>query len=518
MMGIVRSVLPALLIVFLFGCSQTGPIVSEQPPPEPEVVVRDFVTGPLPGVDSVVISNVLETFDSTFVDAASEYQAQQSFLQGQALTVRAESLLTMIAGPSILENVSDEVDEEAFSNAVEGAREALAQASQAQADQDSTQAQLLLATAQQRLEEAVSLNPRHEESLYQLAQVYAIRANYFRQQAMWEQVLELLRGLVALRSNEHGLWAEIAIALDDLERFPHAAVMWLRAAETVLEDSRLSFDDAPVDTGLVFTYSVRSYRSFLNNRNGQGVNRALTQALQYTSSTEEYDFVTQELVWSQWDYLNLGHRIVFDSLRQVALEAPLSALTELEELIPALTRPAARWEANYNYAILSYDNGFEDRALDTLQVLWDRVTNIDPNKNVRHVFHSDDTWTLGAFPYITFQEDLRSAYGSVLFERAFSHVRSGRSGVAFTYFMQVAEIGSEYTGKAYIEALKLARYNPEQALKIEPRVEEIFDELDQEDQMAYLREIGNLYRRLGENDKTQSILARFRNIRDQVSN
>ncbi len=516
MEDIKRSAFSTLLIIFLFGCSQTAPIVSE-PPPEPEVVVRDFVTGPLPGVDSVVISNVLETFDSTFVDAVSEYQAQQSFLQGQGLIARAESLLTVIAGPSVLENAADEVDEGSFANAVAGAREALSQASQAQANQDSTQAQLLLATAQQRLEEAVSLNPRHEESLYQLAQVYAIRVNYFRQQGAGDQMLELLRGLVALRANEHGLWAEIAIALDDLQRFPHAAVMWLRASETVLEDSRLSFDDVPVDTGLVFTYSVRAHRSFVNDRNGQGVNRALTQAYQYIRSKEEYDFVTQELIWSQWDYLNLDHRIVFDSLRQVALEAPLSALTELEELMPMLTRPAARWEASYNHAILSYDNGFEDRALDTLQVLWDRVTSIDSNEKVGHIFHPDGRLTMGALPYMTFHDDLRSAYGSVLFERALAHIRGGRSGLAFTYFMQVAEIGSEHTGKAYIESLKLARYNPEQALKIEPRVEEIFDGLDREDQLAYLREIGNLYRRLGENAKTESILARFRDIRDQIS-
>lgn len=518
MMVIVRVALAILLVIFLFGCAGSASIV-EEPPPEVEAVERDFVTGPLPGIDSLVINDVLETFDSTFVDADAEGQAREKFLEGQRLVAHAESVLTVIAGPSVLENASStEVDTVAFTNAMQGARDALTQASRAQAAQDSVRAQSLLATAQERLEEAVSLHPRHEEAQYQLAQVYAIRANYFRQQVAWEQSLDILRRLVALRANEHALWAEISLTLDNLEQFSHAAVMWLRAAETVLDDARLSFDDAPVDTGLVFTYSVRAYRSFVNSRNGEGVERALTQALQYTSSTEEYDFVKQEMIWSQWDYLNLDHRIVFDSLRQAASEAPLSTLTGFDELIPMLTRPAAIWEASYNHAILSYDNGFQNRALDTLRILWSRVTNVDSSENLTHILHSDGELLMGAFPYITFQEDIRSAYGSVLFERALSHVQDGNSGLAFTYFMQVAEIESEYIGKAYIEAIKLARYNPEQALKIEPRVEEIFDEMEREDQLAYLREIGNLYRRLGENEKTNTLLMRFRNIRNQISN
>lgn len=516
-MSILRFVCPVLAIIFLFGCGQTAPVI-EAPSPETEVVSQDFVIPPLPGVDSLVISNVVSTFDSTFVDDLAEIQAQEMFLKGQQLVAHAESILTVIAGPSALENASGEVDNDAFEDAMQGAQDAMTQASRAQAAQDSAQAQLLLAEAQLRLEEAVSLNPRHEESKYQLAQVYSIRANYFRQQAAWEQVIEILRGLVALRANEHGLWAEIAIALDNLERFPYAAVMWLRAADTVMEDSRLSFDDAPADSGLIFTYSVRAYRSFVASRNGDGVYRALNQALQYTTSAEEENYAKQELVWSQWDHLNLEHRIVFDSLRQAASESPLSVLTELEELIPKLIRPAALWEASYNHAVLSYDNGFEDRALDTLQILWHRVVDIDTSESRGHSFGPSGHLTMGAFPYITFQDDLRSAYGSVLFSRGLAHIRGGRSGLAFTYFMQVAEVKSHYTGKAYIEAIKLARYNPEQALKIEPMVEEIFDEMDREDQMEYLMEIGNLYRRLGENDKTSSILTRFRNIRNQTSN
>lgn len=519
MKGFMRLALPLLLVVFLFGCARTAPIVEELPP-EPEVVEPDFVTPPLPGIDTLIIQQVVDDFDSTFVQAEAEAEAQEKFLEGQRLVIHAESLLTVIGGPSVFDgaSTSSEVDTVAFQEAVQGARSALAQASQAQAAQDSARAQLLLATAQERLEEAVSINPRHEESQYQLAQVYSIRANYFRQQADREQSLEILRGLVALRANEHSLWAEISLTLDNLERHPHAAVMWLRAAETVLDDSRLSFDDAPVDTSSVFTYSVRAYRSFVNSRSGEGVERSLTQALQYQSTPEQYDFIKQELIWSQWDHLNLGSRIVFDSLRQAATENPLSTLTGLGALIPTLERPAAIWEASYNHAILSYDNGFQDHALDTLKILWGRVNNLDSSANREHVLHSSGELIMGALPYVTFQEDIRAAYGSVLFERGLSHVQDGNSGMAFTYFMQVADIESEYTGKAYIEAIKLARYNPEQALKIESRVEEIFDELEREDQLAYLREIGNLYRRLGENEKTNTLLMRFRTIRDQTVN
>lgn len=518
--SLLRLGLAVLVATVLFGCAGPAPVVVQEPDPESEPEPVAFVSGPLPGVDSLVINEVLSNYDSTFVHAEAEVQAQTRFLEGQQLIAHAESILTAVAGPSALGsfNEAGTVDTSAFAEAIQGARDALTEAGQAQAAQDSTQAQAVLASAQRWLEEAVLLNPLHEESRYQLAQVYMIRANSFREQAAWEQVLTILRELTLLRANEHGLWAEIARALDELGRFSDGAVLWLRAAETVLDDARLSFDDNAVDSASVFGYSVRSYLSFVNSRSGEGVYRALMQAQQYATSAEEIDYTRQELVWAQWDYFNLHHRLVFDSLRQVALNTPLEVISELGELIPALTRPAARWEANYNYAVLSHSNGFEDTALDTLKMVWYMIRNITPDLGQAREAGVRDTLVLQPLPYATFKEDVSLAYAGALFERALLHHKDGQSGRAFTYLMQVVETGSSYTGKAYIEALKLARYNPEQALKMEPEIEEVFDEFEREDQLAYLREIGNLYRRLGRNDKASAFLARFRSIRDQEPN
>ncbi len=504
--------LPVLAAMVWFGCARISPVVEEAeapPPPEPE---PGFVTGPLPGVDSLVIHDVVNTFDSTFVDAASDVQAQAWFLEGQQLVVHAESVLTALTGPSVLDT-SMTGDADTFAETVQLAREAVTGAARAQAAQDSVLAQSLLATAQARLEDAVGLNPRHEESRYQLAQVYAIRANYFREQADWEEALKLLRGLVALRANEHGLWGEIAIALEHLGRASEAAILWLRAADTVLEDARLAFEETPLDSAQVFTYSVRAYRAFVESRNGHGVHRALLQAYTHAISPEAANFAEQELIWAQWDHMNLEHRLVFDSLQQAVSETPRQVLTGLEMLMPALTRPAAYAEARYVYAILSHDNGFEDRALEILQALWENAPT-----DSTHARIVGDRLIPSPTPYPTFTEDLRQAYAVVLFERAQSHRQDGQSGLAFTYLMQVVDLESTYTGKAYIEALKLARYNPQQALELEPRVEKVFDELEREDQLAYLTEIGILYRRIGDLEKTQALLERFRTIRDRIAN
>ena len=505
----------------LFGCSRTAPVViAPEINPEPEALA--FVTGPLPGVDSLVISKVLDEFDSTFVHAEAEVEATTQYLEGQRLIIYAESLLTEIVGPSILSNFSEEagetVDTSAFVDAFQEAQEVLTEATRAQAAQDSVQAQNLLFNAQTRLEEAVMLNPRHEEARYQLAQVYAIRANFFREQAAWEEMLTILQELILLRTDEHGLWAEIANALDQLDRFSHSAVLWLRAAETVLDDARLSFDDATVDSARVFNYTVRSYRSFVNSRNGEGVYRTLMQARQYAMNTQQKNFANQELIWAQWDFFNLDHRLVFDSLRQAAPDSPMDVITKLGSLIPALSRPAARWEASYNHAVLSHSNGIESPALDTLKVLWYTIRDIPPDST--QVIRSDvsDTLVLATMPYAEFIEDVRIAYAGALFERALTHLQEGQSGRAFTYLMQVVETGSSYTGRAYIEALKLARYNPEQALGMEAKIEEVFDEFVRDDQLTYLREMGNLYRRIGNNDKAASFLSRFRYIRDRAPN
>ncbi|MXW15267.1 MAG: hypothetical protein F4Y64_03010 [Rhodothermaceae bacterium] len=512
--------LPLLAATVLFGCARTGPVVVQDPNPRDESDSILFVSGPLPGVDSLVVSGVLSDFDSTFVHASAEIQAQTRYLQGQQLIAHAESILTAAVGPPTLGSSDEDmiVDTTGFTGAIQGARDMLTEAARARAAQDSIQIQDMLASAQEWLEEAVLLNPRHEESRYQLAQVYTIRANYFREQQAWEQVLSILRELVLLRANEHGLWAEMAHAMDELGHFSGGGALWLRAAEKVLEDAKLSFDNAEVDSARMFNYSVRSYRSFVSNRSGEGAYRALMQAQKYANSVEELDYTRQELVWAQWDYFNLHHRIVFDSLRQAASDSPVEVITDLEELIPALTRPAARWEANYNHAVLSHSHGFEDSALDTLKILWYTIRDIAPDLERVRDLGERDTLILQPFSYREFKDDVRSAYAGALFERALLHHRDGQSGRAFTYLMQVVETGSRYTGKAYIEALKLARYNPEQALKMEPEIEEVFDEFEREDQLTYLREIGNLYRRLGRNDKAATFLDRFRNIREQSPN
>ncbi|MXZ05349.1 MAG: hypothetical protein F4Y90_07655 [Rhodothermaceae bacterium] len=512
------SLWPMLVAIVWSGCVRVAPVVEEIPLAEPEPdAAPAFVAGPLPGVDSLVILDVVDNFDSTFVEAALEVQAQEWFLEGQQLVAHAESILTAITGPLALSDTSasGDLDEDAFVESVQLAREALTDAVQAQADQDRTLAQSLLETAQTRLEDAVVLNPRHEESRYQLAQVYAIRANYFQEQLAWEEALRLLRGLAALRANEHGLWAEMAVALGNLGRVSEAAIFWLRAAEIVLENTRLAFEEIPLDSAQVFTYSVRAYREFVQSRNGYGVHRALLQAHTYATSPDQTNYAEQELVWAQWDNMNLEHRIVFDSLRQAAPDTPLQVITELEALIPALTRPAARAEARYTHAILSYDNGSEDRALETLQELW-QGASVDSTRS--RISAAGDRLIQSPVPYPMFAEDLRQAYAALLFDRARIHRQNGSSGLAFTYLMQVTEFENAYTGKAYIEALRLARYNPQQALKLEPRIEAVFEALEHEDQLAYLQELGGLYRRIGELEKAQALIERFRASRDKVAN
>ena len=42
---------------------------------------------------------------------------------------------------------------------------------------------------------------------------------------------------------------------------------------------------------------------------------------------------------------------------------------------------------------------------------------------------------------------------------------------------------------------------------MEPEIEEVYDAFGREDQLTYLSEIGNLYTRLGRNDKVSTYLA-----------
>ena len=469
----------------------------------------DPVAPPLPGVDSLVIADVLNSFHGAFVHVLAETQAEENFLEGRALFERIDSTLRQLNGNPLLDSLdapgdsadAAPVDTLAFTEAHTEAQQMLIEAAQAQAQQDSLRVQTLLAESQKLFEDALALNPRHEDARHQLAQVYSVRAQWLRQDEAWEEVLALLRGLLALRADDHGLWAEMAVVLENLNQFPASALTWLQATEIVLDDSRLAFvpetERPPPDSLTLFTYYVRSYRAFVESRDGEGVRHALSLAQGYTTTSEQEDYARNEMGWVLWDDHNFENRLVYDSLQTLFSTDPSGAQQGLAWLIPRLTQLSARIEASYNHALLSWEYDDQEGALDTLQVLWGLVAD------------SSETET----PYPEFVEDLRQTYATTLFERALEHRSEGGSALAFTYLLQVTEVGSQYTGRAFVEALRLARYNPEQARLLEPRIEEIFDAMQWEDQLAYLTLMGNLYRRIGDTEKVRVLLDRYRALR-----
>ncbi len=499
----------ALCIAFLWGCGSSKSVVTESEP-----VPMDPVSPPLPGVDSLVIADVLNSFHGAFVHALAETRAEGNFLEGRALFERIDSTLRQLNGDPPLSSLAAPgdaadvapVDTLAFTEAHTEARQALVQAAQAQQQQDSLRVRTLLADSQRLFESALALNPRHEDARHQLAQVYSVRAQWLRQDEAWEEVLTLLRGLLTLRADDHALWAEVAVVLENLNQFPAGALTWLQASEAVLDDFRLAFvpetERPPLDSLTLFTYYVRSYRAFAESRDGEGVRHALSLAQGYTTTSEQEDYARNEMDWVLWDHHNFENRLLYDSLQTLFSTDPSGAQEGLAWLIPRLTHTSARVEASYNHALLDWEHDDRDGALDTLQVLWGLIT---------------DSAETSQTPYPEFVDDLRQTYATTLFERALEHRSEGGSALAFTYLLQVTEVGSQYTGRAFVEALRLARYNPQQARLLEPRIEKVFDTMQREDQLAYLTLMGNLYRRTGDTEKVRALLDRYRTLRAERS-
>ena len=287
----------------------------------------------------------------------------------------------------------------------------------------------------------------------------------------------------------------------------------------------------PVDSATHFLYNVRAHQAFSKIGDATGVHASLADAWTHAPTKEQWDYVHGELVWSLWDGNNLGARLTFDSLQAAQETAPFDVIAGLDALIPSLKRVSARLDAGYVYSVLSYDNNLEDLALDSLQVLWDvmneALTSYAASGSSREQisWENRSQWDTdrvrhaivqNPLPYPNYRDNLRTAYATFLFERAIQHIQDGGSAKAFAYLMQIVETGSEYTGRAYLEALKLARYNPPQALQLEPRIEEVFEDMTVTDQQAYLREIGDLYRRLGNLEKVSELLERFRALQGSV--
>lgn len=463
------------------------------PPPaaeSPVVSVVPIVAPPLAGVDSSVVTTVAAAFDSTFVPALAERAAAAHFSEGRAVQARLDSLLQGRYGVGPLQGEGD-------STALAEAQRIAVAAVQAQRQQDSTQALLLLGRAQRLYEAALQHNPHHEDVRYQLVRLYRIQAQQFGDQGRWEAVLEMLRGLLRLNADQHVLWAELAVVLDTLGQYEASGLAWMRAATVALEDATLAFVDEapPADSLTLFTYHQQAYGIFVRDRNGAGVRAALTEAIRYASDTTQHAYATGELAWAVWDGDRFDHRLVFDSLLLRGAEDPRGARAGLATLLPRLHTGSAWLEANYNLAILTWQLEEPDRALDTLQGLWDRTRAATT-----------------PLPYADFAADLRETYASLLFQRGKQHRQDGASATAFTYLLMVTELESPYTGPAYLEALRLTRSNPEQARQLEPRIEAVFDRLTAQQQRSYLSLMGNLYRRLGRTDRARAFLERFQAV------
>ncbi len=488
-MAMLRSVALILVVILGAGCSTSREAVV---PPPPAPTEAPIVSPPLAGVDSLVVHEVATAFDSTFVAAPREQAGEARFLEGRQVQQRLDSLLQQRHGAAPRHRSTTEPDTAAY----EAAQRTVLDAVQAQAQQDSARALTLLGDAQRLYEAALQHNPTHEEARYQLARLYRIQAEQYRDQQRWETVLQMLRGLLTLHADQHVLWAELAAVLDTLRQHESSGMAWMQAAAVALDDAQLAFVDSTLapDSLTLFRYYQRAYQVLVQARHGAGVREALTHAIHYAADSAQHAYAIGELTWATWDGDRFVHRLRFDSLLTRATDHPQDARRGLTTLLAHLEQHAATLEANYNVAILSWQLQEHDRALDTLQGLWHQAKDAV------------------SLPYEAFQEDLRETYASLLFQRGLQHRQDGASAKAFTYLLMVTELDSRHTGPAYLEALRLTRSNPDQARQLQPRIEAVFDRLTPQQQRAYLSLMGNLYRRIGDRTQAKAFLERFQAI------
>ena len=491
---LLRWLLPVGFIcaLVLSGCSGAREVASEDAAPEPVPEPVEIATPPLPEVDTVAVALSADPLGSTLVAAPFGVEAEQGIPEGRTLQQRLDSLLVLLNGAGPLDRpVAD--TSAADSTAFLDAQRTLVAAAQAQDRQDSTQAQALLTEAQRRFEEILLHDPEHFDARYQLQRIYGIQARRYAGERNWSDVLTVLRGLIALNADQHRLWAEVAVVLQNLEWHDASALAWMRAAAVVRDDSGMAAASQvpPLDSLSLFTYYQRAYRDFALVRDGAGVRAALSQAVTFAADSTQHAYAVSELAWARWDGRNFGHRLAFDSLQTLAANDPEAALAGLAELMDRVGQHSALLEVAYNHAILSWQEGWHDQALDTLQALWGRT---DAAK---------------AMPYEEFAADLLDTYASALFQRGLQHRQAGASARAFTYLLMVTALGSRYTGQAYIEALRLTRNNPRQARKLAPQIEAVYDSLTVDDRRTYLSLLGSFYRRIGDAETAKTYLDRY---------
>ena len=148
---VILPVAGALCLALLWGCGSSKGVVTEN-----NSVLMDPISPPLPGVDSLVIADVLNSFHGAFVHALAETQAEENFLEGRAVFERIDSTLRRMNGDPPLQSLHASrdsadvvpVDTLAFTEAHTQAQQVLVQAAQAQAQRDSLRVQTLLAESQ----------------------------------------------------------------------------------------------------------------------------------------------------------------------------------------------------------------------------------------------------------------------------------------------------------------------------------------------------------------------------------
>ena len=462
-------------LLMLVGCAPREILIIDAIPPSPPIPA-------LPGVDSVFTA-MAETYAQRgkLIDPQAVESSRRSIEGGQRLFAIADSLSASLAPSEDSTIVTDEAIAESIRRYNAGA-ESL---------QGSNLGNVELASAAEQFQLALDANPYDAEALYWLSRVYEMQSERFMEIGATNQMIDVLSrltGLYPLRHDYAGLLASAYEGQDNPNGWAEAGVWWHRASLLVRDEPNLSLNQGTsLDTSTTFIYLANASRAFIEADEGELALASIQESAPFAVGEEQQSYVESEIKWLTWDIV-ISTRKKFDSLLQMSIDDPESAVIGLQDLTTEVTFPQAEVDVRHQLALALFNAGASEAGIIEIQHAWNDAIQMDS----------------------TLRERIREDYGTMAYSMAIEQREAGQLRNALAYLLQSEATGFSGAPLSALTRSILLRTDPEAALEAAELAEAGWENLDAESRRTLLEHMVSLHRRLNHRDQAAFYAQRYR--------
>lgn len=469
-----------------------------------------------PGVNPLTAGHADSLAQQLFVSRTEEAQAESLLVRAEEYRVQSDSLWQVLEeaaqrrGP-----ISPQDSIAALRATLDGYNKlqkgvpVIEQYLRSQDENARLQAVNLLRQSEAALRRAVELNPYFPQARALLANVYKLLAQRLPEQskAHYDRALTWWETIVRLEPGEFRNYYQLGLSYYAVQAWGQALPNFQQCEQRLLasaevQDSRIVDPTQPVAAAVdsVILFSSVYYQALCNIQRDDAKHSDEAQAYanleraRRFASTPQYraavDYYTN---WMNWDDGYILGAKMRDSTAALSSRGEFSPAAKIyEHMIPKLRTLRARNEFGWRLALLEFSNlNKKPEAMDRMLRIVQSVTT--DSLGVPRAASRGDSLGQVYFNY----------FGTMCVNLGTENRETNRK-LAYTYYMQSAELNWAERGKSYFAMASLADADPRQAVADGEKAYALAHQLEPDELIILHKLLIRNYRRLGEFEKAKT--------------